>query len=361
MKPVESNRPMLTALRIRFGAGNAPANAAIEAAVLRSDRFRQAREGDWRRLDILIGRLEAGRLRGLSDADVLDLPVLYRGAVSSLSIARETSLDEATLAWLEELVRRAWFQVYGPRQTLVGWGRGFFGGGWALAVRAMWLDVWIALAVMVAGGVIGWQLVAGDPHWYGVLVTLPADDPRIVGASRAALRGVLFGHGQENFLSAFAAGLFGNNAQVAILAFALGFGFGIPSLMLLVQNTGNAGALLWLYHGQGLTWDLLGWLAIHGTTELFAILLAGAAGLHIGRSMAFPGQLSLLDAASAAGRRAAVVMVGVVLMLVVAATLEGFARQLVENTAMRLAIGGAMLVLWLAYFYAPRRNPTRRA
>ncbi len=356
MTPVEATRPMLTALRVRFGSRNAPQDAAIEAAALRSDRFRQAREGDWRRLDTIVGRMAAGRLRGLSDADVLDLPALYRGAVSSLSIARETSLDAATLAWLEELVRRAWFQVYGPRQTLWGWGRGFLGGGWAAAVRAMWLDVWIALAVMVAGGVIGWQLVAGDPHWYGALMAIPADDPRVVGASRAALRGVLFGHSHENFLSAFAASLFGNNAQVAILAFALGFAFGIPSLLLLVQNTGNAGALLWLYHGQGLTWDLLGWLAIHGTTELFAILLAGAAGLHIGRSMAFPGQLSLLDAAAAAGRRAAVVMVGVVLMLLVAATLEGFARQLVENTGMRLAIGGAMLVLWLAYFYAPLRR-----
>ena len=79
------------------------------------------------------------------------------------------------------------------------------------------------------------------------------------------------------------------------------------------------------------------------------------------------GDLSALTGASdpahlpspgpaAAGRRAAVVMVGVVLMLLVAATLEGFARQLIESTAPRLAIGGAMLVLWLAYFYAPRRK-----
>ena len=203
---------------------------------------------------------------------------------------------------------------------------------------------------------IGWQLVASDPHWYGVLAAMPADDPRVPGASRAALRAVLFGHGHENMLSAFAASLFGHNAQIAILAFALGFAFGVPSLLLLVQNTGDAGALLWLYHGQGLTWELLGWLAIHGTTELFAILLAGAAGLHIGRSMAFPGRLSLVNAAAAAGRRAAVVMVGVVLMLLVAATLEGFARQLIDSTGMRLAIGGAMLVLWLAYFYAPRHE-----
>lgn len=136
------------------------------------------------------------------------------------------------------------------------------------------------------------------------------------------------------------------------MAFALGFAFGIPTLLLLVQNTAMLGAMLWLYHGAGLTIDLIGWLSVHGTTELFAILLAGGAGLHIGRSMAFPGNRSVLAAASESGRRAAQVMAGVVLMLIVAAGLEGFARQLVDNTPGRLAIGGFMLAGWCAYFFA---------
>jgi DeoR/GlpR family transcriptional regulator of sugar metabolism len=35
-------------------------------------------------------------------------------------VARETSLDAGTLGYLESLVRRAWFQVYGPRTSLFG-------------------------------------------------------------------------------------------------------------------------------------------------------------------------------------------------------------------------------------------------
>ena len=157
-------------------------------------------------------------------------------------------------------------------------------------------------------------------------------------------------------MSAFAAYLFSNNAQVSILAFALGFAFGIPSLMLLVQNTAMLGAMLWLYHGRGLLLDFSGWLAVHGTTELFAILLAGASGLHIGRAMAFPGDKPVLQATAEAGRRASQVMTGVVLMLVFAAILEAFARQLIDNTAGRFAVGGFMLTFWLAYFYAFRGN-----
>ncbi|MEJ5977416.1 stage II sporulation protein M [Novosphingobium sp. PS1R-30] len=330
--------------------------SAIEAAALRSDRFRLEREGDWQRLDAIVTRMEKGRLRKLSDEDVLALPVLYRTVASSLSIARETSLDAATLAYLEALVQRAWFVVYGPRASLGSWLRRFLGGGWSASVRAIWLDVLLALGVMVAGTVVGWLLVASDAEWYHALMPGQLADDRVPGASREVLHASLFADKSKEPLAAFAAGLFGNNAQVSILAFALGFAFGVPSLMMLVYNTAGFGAMLWLYHGAGLTTDFAGWIAIHGTTELFAILLAGAAGLHIGRSMAFPGERSILDAAAEAGRRASQVMTGVVLMLVVAALLEGFGRQLINDTAGRFGVGGFMLLFWLSYFFLFRRD-----
>src|SRR6188768_1845477 len=132
----------------------------IKAASLRSDRFRLERETDWRRLEAIVVALEKNRLRRISDDDLLALPVLYRQAASSLAVARETSLDAATLAYLESLVRRAWFQVYGPRTSLAGWFARFLGGGWSAAVRAIWLELCIALAAMIGGAAAGWLLVA---------------------------------------------------------------------------------------------------------------------------------------------------------------------------------------------------------
>ncbi len=345
-------------LKDRLGSWFSPAAkadmAAAEDAALRSDRFRLEREGEWKRLEAIVARIERGRLRSVPDEDLLALPALYRTAVSSLAVARETSLDRETLLWLEVLTQRAWFIVYGPRAGLGDWLRRFFGGGWSASVRALGSDILIALALMVIGTVVGWLLVASDPDWYYALMPAGMGDERVPGASRAELMGTLFGQQNEPGLGVFAAALFSNNAQVSILAFALGFAFGLPSAMLLIQNTALLGALLWLYHGQGLTLELVGWLSVHGTTELFAILLAGASGIHIGRAMAFPGEAAVLDAAAAAGRRTAQVMVGVVLMLIVAGLLEGFARQLIDNTAGRMIIGGFMLVLWTGYFFVWR-------
>ena len=331
-------------------------DAAIEAAALRSDRFRQEREVDWQRLEAIVLRMEGGRLGKLSDADVLALPVLYRTVASSLSVARETSLDAATLAYLEGLVQRAWFLVYGPRVSLWGWLRRFFGGEWSRAVRAIWPEMLVALMVMVAGTVVGWMLVASDPDWYHALVPGQFADERAPGATREVLKGTLFGNQDEEALSIFAAYLFSNNAGVSILCFALGFAFGIPSLLLLIHNTAVLGAMLWLFNSQGLTLDFVGWLSVHGTTELLGILLSGAAGLHIGRSMAFPGQRPVMQAAAQAGQRAALVLAGVVLMMIVAGLLEAFARQLVDSTLWRMVIGYVMLAFWLSYFFGLRRS-----
>ena len=108
----------------------------------------------------------------------------------------------------------------------------------------------------------------------------------------------------------------------------------------------------------GLLLEFVAWLAVHGTTELFAILLAGGAGIHIGRSMAFPGNRSVMTAAAESGRRAAQVMSGVVIMLMIAALLEGFVRQLVTDTSSRYIIGGFMLAVWLAYFLLAGKRKT---
>ena len=344
-----------------FRQAEVVAPADIEAASLRSDKFRLEREVDWQRLDLIVTALEKGRPKRISDEDLLDLPVLYRKAASSLAVARETSLDAAAIDYLESLVRRAWFQVYGPRMTLTGWLRRFLGGGWSAAVRGIWLDICIALFMMIAGTAVGWLLVAQDRDWFYALVPGGMSGGRVPGADVEVLRETLQPTDGAEGLSMFAAYLFSNNTGVAIMAFALGFAFGIPTMLLLIYNMALLGAMLFVFVEAGLGWEFGAWLSVHGTTELGAILLAGAAGMHIGRSMAFPGNRSILAAAQASGVRGAQVMAGCTLMLVLAGLLEGYVRQLVGAAEIRATIGGTILLLWCAYFAlmrAPRERDT---
>ena len=100
------------------------------APMVNATRFRQAHEADWARLDALVTRMEKRSIRSLSDDDLLDLAGLYRTTVSSLSVARDTSLDRALIAYLEQLCTRAYFQIYGVQTPAHRQIARFFAHGW---------------------------------------------------------------------------------------------------------------------------------------------------------------------------------------------------------------------------------------
>jgi uncharacterized membrane protein SpoIIM required for sporulation len=328
----------------------------VKELQLKSQRFRAEREGDWRRLERLLARAERGSPKSLTDEELLAIPVLYRATLSSLSVARATSLDHSLIDYLEALSSRAYFFVYGARADVRARLARFFVTTWPAAVKSLWRETLVAFAITAAASLVGYLLVSADSGWFASL--FPFHDARDPTATTAALKQALYtARADRSALAVFAAYLFSHNAQIAIFAFALGFAFCVPTALLLAQNGLTLGALFALYVSRGLGFELGGWTLIHGTTELFAIILGGAAGFRIGWSVAFPGDRSRLDAAARAGRSAAPVIAGVVLMLVVAGLLEGFGRQLVKDDFARYAIGGSALVVWLGYFYLPRRVP----
>lgn len=312
--------------------------------------FRHEREADWSRLEELLDKLEAKSPRRLSDDDLIDLPRLYRATLSSLSIARATSLDASLVGYLEALSTRAYFALYSAREP---WGRqvkAFFTTHWPRAVRAIAWELLLSIALLLLSAVAAYHLVRTDPAWYSAMISPELASGRDMNATAATLRESLYGKPGSAPLEIFATSLFTHNSQVAILAFALGFLFAIPTIILAVQNGAMGGAMFAAFVPHGLGWGLFAWLMIHGTTEIAAIAIASAAGIHIGRAVAFPGDRSRMTAAADAGRRGAIVMIGVILMLLVAGLLEGFGRQLVNDDGARLAIGGGMLALWIVYF-----------
>jgi uncharacterized membrane protein SpoIIM required for sporulation len=330
---------------------------ADEIANLPADtrRFRAAREPEWRRLERIVTAAEKGSLKRLSDEDLIALPVLYRGALSSLSVARETSLDLELINYLEGLCARAYFYVYGVRTTPLRRLGGFFARDWPAAVKDLWRETLASLLLTLIGAAAGYLLVANDPSWFGSLVPESLASGRDFSATPEHLRSTLYDQG-DGMLSLFATFLFTHNSQVAILAFALGFAFGVPSAMLLVHNGTVLGAFMALFASHGMADELGGWLIIHGSTEIFAIVLAGAAGLKIGWAVVFPGEETRLEAATRAGRTAAIVMGGVLVMLFAAGLLEGIGRQVVTSQAIRYGVGLTLLLLWMLYFYAGRRR-----
>jgi uncharacterized membrane protein SpoIIM required for sporulation len=327
-----------------------------QAIVLRSGRFRLEREADWKRLEGLLNKVERGGARALTDDELISVPKLYRAALSSLSVARAISLDQALIGYLESLCTRAYFFVYGARSRLAQRVAHFFRLDWPLAVQRLLPDLLVSVAATILAAVAAYVLVMNDPDWYFSFVPEDLAGGRTPSASREFLRSTLFDESDGDGLSLFATFLFTHNAGVSLLAFAVGFAFGLPSIVLMAYNGCVMGAFFALFAMHGLNVDFTGWLLIHGVTELLAVALAGAAGLHIGRAVAFPGQRTRLDAAAEAGRQAARVMVGVILMLFIAGILEGVGRQMIVSTPVRYSIAVGTGLFWLVYLLWPRRG-----
>ena len=332
-------------------------SSAVSVPLVNATRFREAHAPDWERLDALVTRLEKKSIRALDDDDLLALPGLYRSTLSSLSLARDTSLDRALIGYLEQLCTRAYFQIYGVKTPAGRQIARFFALHWPQAIRDLWRETLFCVVLTFGAALVAYLLIRGDPAWFYSIIPEALAQGRDPSASAQDLRATLYPEGQD-WLGAFATFLFTHNSQVAIFAFALGFAFAVPTVLLILYNGLMLGAFFAIFEAKELGPNLAAWLAIHGTTEIFAICISGAAGIRIGMAVAFPGRLARMDAVVRAGRTAATAMIGTVVMLAVAALLEGIGRQTILDDGMRALIGSAALAAWLGYFYA---LPLRKA
>jgi uncharacterized membrane protein SpoIIM required for sporulation len=321
---------------------------------LKSHKFRTDREDSWKELERLLLKLESRSIGSLSDNDMIALPGLYRATLSALSVARATSLDQDVIVYLESLTTRAYFAIYGNQSGMFERIGKFFTVGWPRAVQEIKRETLAALIITLLGALIAYVLVSANMDWYFSFIPDGLAGDRTPASTTQELRDTLYHTGGDDGLSVFATYLFSHNSRVAIFAFALGFAFAVPSVALLLYNGCILGAFIALFVDKGLGFELGGWLIIHGATEIFAIILAGAAGMKIGWTVAFPGEQSRLEAISRAGQQSAAVLGGVIVMLFLAGLLEGFGRQLITTDWVRYTIGFSTLAMWLAYFYIPR-------
>jgi uncharacterized membrane protein SpoIIM required for sporulation len=325
---------------------------------LKSYEFRRERETSWRELDRLVSAIEKRGIQSLPPQSLSRLPLLYRAALSSLSVARSISLDRNVLDFLDSLSTRAFFAVYGVRRRFAETARIFVVESFPRTARRYFLHILIAGLFLLLGTATGYFLTLQDSEHYYAFVPDGYAAGRDPAATTDTLREALYVDvDRADVLTHFAFFLFTHNAQIGILAFALGIAFGVPVFVLLFVHTGLLfGAMTALYSSRGLALEWFGWVLPHGVTELFAVVLCGAGGLALAQSVIWPGRRTRLENLADRGRDAGILLIGAVGMFLIAGLIEGILRQSIQNVVSRYLIVFASVTFWAFYLLLSGRG-----
>lgn len=118
-----------------------------------------------------------------------------------------------------------------------------------------------------------------------------------------------------------------NNIRVSFYAFASGLLTSIGVGMVLINNGVMVGAFIHFFAKYGLIGEALRVIFIHGTLELSAIVIAGAAGFVVGNGFLFPGTYSRKESFIKAGKEGLKMIVGLVPVFIAAGFLESFVTR----------------------------------
>jgi uncharacterized membrane protein SpoIIM required for sporulation len=144
----------------------------------------------------------------------------------------------------------------------------------------------------------------------------------------------------------------GNNPFVSIMAGAISVAtFGLGTVYSLFSNGGILGALVFEVAPVGRVGYLFTHIMPHGVTELGGIVVSGAGGLCLGWSLVNPGRRRRSEALREAGKDAIVLLGISIVMMFIAAPIEGFFsfNPLVPGF-LKVAFAGFSFVAWALFF-----------
>ncbi len=315
------------------------------------DRFIATNRPAWQRLEQLSRR--AGRDPRRLDADELDeLVRLYQRVSSHLSTARTYLRDPALTAELTRLTAHAGAVVYGSRPRTVRAAVRFVTDTFPAAL-------WHARAFVVIAALLFSVPAAALAVW---LAGSPAAlDVAVPPTLREAYVEEDFAAYYSSSPSAqFTSQVSTNNIRVGILAFAAGILLCLPTAALLAFNGLNLGVAAGLFAAVGQQPRFWGLILPHGLLELTAVFIAGGAGLRLGWTLVDPGDRARGQALIDEGRRAVVLVIGLVVVFCIAGLIEGFVTGSPLPTWVRVGIGAVTETVFVAYVVVRGRAAAAR-
>lgn len=314
---------------------------------MKQGQFEQLYQPLWQVLEMQIVELEKsdGQLKG---NELASFASRYRRLCHFHALARDRHYSSHLVDKLGDLVVRGHQQLYRRKQPFFQQFISFIVAGFPRLVREQQAYIWWATALLYVPGLLMFLAILWQPDL--VYTVAPPDqvsnfeemyDPanRTLGAARESDTNVqMFGY----YIS--------NNIGVSFRTFASGILFGVGSIFFLVYNGLLMGAVAGHLTNAQFTETFFSFVVGHGSFELTAICISGAAGLKLGYALLAPGNLTRVESLKRASTIAIKLVYGVIIMLVIAAFIEAFwSSNNILLPWQKYLVGGFLWALVISY------------
>jgi uncharacterized membrane protein SpoIIM required for sporulation len=295
-----------------------------------STRWLQKRRPYWARVDELVARTEKSGIRALSHHELRELAVLYRQAASDLSTVREDPSSQRLAQSLNQLLGRAHNCIYMGRRAQGGRIVTFYRYTFPQVFHETLPYTLAACAVFFVLAAAGFVMGVVDPGFHRYFL-----GPAMM---ESIDKHQMWTHSIVSVKPLESSRIMTNNLSVSFAAFVFGITAGIGTFWMLAFNGllfGVVSAACWQ---AGMSGQLFSFVAPHGVLELL-----------------FPGTLPRRDSLVREGGRAMQLALGIIPLLIVAGTVEGFVSP--SDLAVRWKYLLAAILFGVLLLFVMRKTP----
>lgn len=259
-----------------------------------------------------------------------------------LSYARTFYPNRSVRVYLNGLAQRIFFKIYKNRRSPLKRIGQFWLDELPQLVYESRREFLLSFLVFLVSFGIGILSSMGDPEFPKVILgenyvqmtieNIESGDPMAVYKQRGQ-----FG---------MALGITANNLFVAFLTFVMGVFFAAGSIAIMIRNGIMVGAFQYFFIERGLFWDSFLTIWIHGTLEISSIIIAGAAGITMGKGLVFPGTYTRMQSFQRSARRGVKIMVGIAPIIILAGIIEAY---LTRHTQTPNIVRGLFILVCLSF------------
>lgn len=322
-------------------------------AQILSNQWIAKRRPHWDRLATLLAQADAGGLGQLSRAELQEMALLYRQVAADLSVLRRDKTAGNYTLHVNQLLARAHHIIYSGRKTNLRTVFLFLRDQYPRIFQRQLGFVAASLAVSVAFGVLGAVLTNARPEFMRHFV-----GPDMIATME---RHEMWTKSLVSIAPRASSAIMTNNLSVSFVTFASGIIFGLGTFYYLFVNGMMLGVIGAACHQYGMSLGLWSFVAAHGSLELPAIIISGGAGFRLGYAMLFPGALRWKDSVAQGGLEATRLVSGIIPMLIVAGTLEGFFSPSAAPVWLKFTVGGMLFTLLNLWLFRQVKEPATAA